>query len=112
MKVFNEFVFSDVSAAGLDGWTIQDLKLMSPLAAQLLADCMNTIEEGAPWPEVATNAKSAFLAKDPKNLDDCLSYRLLTILPFIYRKWAAIRHKDLKPWIDLWALPEMHAGAS
>ena len=32
------------------------------------------------------------------------------MLPNVYRTWATIRLKDLKPWIAAWTLPEMYAG--
>ena len=39
-----------------------------------------------------------------------VGYRLLTILPALYRRWAGIRLRHLEPWIERWALPEMFAG--
>ena len=32
------------------------------------------------------------------------------MLPYVYRTWAKIRLKDLKPWIAAWTMPEMYAG--
>ena len=39
-----------------------------------------------------------------------MSYRVLLILPTIYRKWAATRLRDLYPWVQTWANPSLYAG--
>ena len=71
---------------------------------------MNAIEKGAEWPEALQVARAAFLAKDAKDALNPLAYRVLLMLPYVYRTWAKIRLKDLKPWIAAWTLPEMYAG--
>ena len=71
---------------------------------------LNAIEEGAPWPTDTVHGKGAFLAKDPNDLDDPLKYRILLILPMLYRRWAKLRLKNLGPWVDTWKCDEMFAG--
>jgi len=44
------------SAGGLDGWTTEDLTLVTEKAAQKLADLFNAVEMGAPWPKVMRQA--------------------------------------------------------
>ena len=39
-----------------------------------------------------------------------MSYRPLAVTAPIYREWAAMRLRELEPWVRLWALPEMFAG--
>ena len=39
-----------------------------------------------------------------------MAYRVLLILPAIYRKWAATRLHDLYPWVQTWANSHMFAG--
>ena len=56
------------------------------------------------------HGRSAFLAKTEIPSLDPLQYRILLILPILYRRWAALRLRDLAPWIDTWALEEMYAG--
>ena len=81
------------SAGGLDGWTTEDMALFTPKAAQALADLFNAIEKGARWPKIMEQGKAAFLAKDATQKADCMKYRILTLLPLFYRRWAGIR-----PW--------------
>ena len=37
-------------------------------------------------------------------------YRLLTMLPALYKVWGRIRIRTNQPWIDNWKLEEMYAG--
>ena len=94
----------------MDQWAPADLKELSDLAYQRLADMMNAIEKGAEWPEALKVARAAFLATDAKDALNPLAYRVLLMLPTIYRTWAKIRLRDLKPWIAAWKLPEMYVG--
>jgi hypothetical protein len=97
------------SVGSLDGWTNEDMAIISPYAAQALADMLNSIELGAPWPKVTKQARAAFLAKGV-DTEDCLNYRILSILAVVYRRWASRRLKDLKPWIASWGMDEFFAG--
>ena len=98
------------TAAGMDQWALADLKELSDGAYQHLVDMMNTIEQGAAWPEALLPARAAFLAKDTTDALNLLAYRVLLMLPSVYRTWAKIRLKHLKRWIAAWKLPEMYAG--
>ena len=98
------------SAAGLDNFSPEDFKLLSDLTCDWLAYMLNAIEAGADWPDDLQSAKAAFLSKDPAKLDDPLEYRVLLILPVLYRRWASSRLKGLKPWMRKWQLETMFAG--
>ena len=39
------------------------------------------------------------------------SYRILLMLPSVYRLWAKIRLKHMQPWISSWTTPQVFAGA-
>jgi hypothetical protein len=98
------------TAGGLDGWDPIDFKLLSPHSFCYLADLLNAIELGAPWPDGLTQGRLAFLAKDPTQAEDPMSYRPLLVLPHLYRRWAAHRLQCLPGWIDSWANDSMFAG--
>ena len=98
------------SVGGLDNWTPADFALLSDGAFQQLANMLNKIEAGAEWPRGMAVAKAAFLAKDPNKLEDPLAYRVLLILPTLYRRWASTRLRAMESWIEKWAMPEMFAG--
>ena len=69
------------SAGGLDGWDPIDFKLFSLHCFSVLVDMLNAIEHGAPWPDGIKEGRLAFLAKDPNETEDPLSYRPLLVLP-------------------------------
>ena len=83
---------------------------MPPRAVADFVVFLNTIEDGANWPRALTQARVAFLAKDTTNSLDPLAYRLLAILPTLYRRWASTRLRALAPWVTTWQLHEMYAG--
>ena len=98
------------SAAGLDQWTPGDMKLLSDLAFESLAELLNMVEEGADWPEQLKVARATFLPKNPEERFDPLEYRVLLMLPAVYRLWSKTRRGHLQPWVAAWAEPEMYAG--
>ena len=57
-----------------------------------------------------THCESHLLSKNNDKTVDALSYRVLLILPVLYRRWATTRLHDLRPWIRQWQLEGMYAG--
>ena len=76
----------------------------------MLALMFNTIEAGAKWPCDLKVARAAFMSKGAGKYDDPLNYRVLTILPVPYRRWATARLYTMRPWISKWDLPQICAG--
>ena len=87
-----------------------ECQLLSDKAYHRLAQLLRCIEQGRPWPDALQQATSAYLAKDPANATDPLAYRVLSLLPVLYRRWSAVRLRHLSDWIEEWRLPEMFAG--
>ena len=101
---------SSNTAAGMDQWKPAELKLFSKEAMEMLAIMLNMVERTGKWPTAMTQARAAFLAKDPEDTQDVLNYRVLLMLSSVYRLWSKVRLAHLRPWIDTWATPEMFAG--
>ncbi len=76
------------TAAGMDKWEPAELALLSDELFEMVAMLLNTIEEGAPWPDGTLHARAAYLSKDPNRMDDPLAFRVLLILAILYRKWG------------------------
>ncbi len=76
----------------------------------MLANMLNTIEQGAPWPTEMLCGRLAYLVKDTANADAPLAYRPLLIMPHFYRRWAAHKLHGLNGWVQQWATHEMFAG--
>ncbi len=53
------------SAPGLDGWSAEDLELLSDQAYQVLVDMLNCIERGARWPKAMLHASQTLAWLDP-----------------------------------------------
>ena len=98
------------TAAGPDAWAPAEWRLLSTEAVERLADLLNAIEGGAQWPRALVQAHSAYLSKDASRTMQPLAYRVLALLPVLYRRWAAIRLRHLQHWVEEWRLPEMYAG--
>ena len=98
------------SAAGLDGWEPQDLKLLPIEAYARLTDMLNAIEEGAAWPTGVLSGRIFYLAKDPDQIEEPKAYRPILILPSLYRRWASYRLGSMDSWIGTWATSAMIAG--
>ena len=98
------------SAGGLDGWEPIDFKLLSPFSFKFVVSLLNSIENGAPWPQGTLHGRLAFLAKDPNDAEEPHAYRPLLVLPHLYRRWAAYRLQCLPAWIQTWANESMFAG--
>ena len=86
--------------------------MLSDATFTKLAGLLNAIEDGADWPEDVSTAKAAFLAKDADKLEDPLAYRVLLIMPVLYRRWASCRLRAMAEWIRRWQLQEMVAGVA
>ena len=98
------------SAGGMDGWSPEDFSLLSLMAFEWLAELLNAIEGGMSWPSDLQHGRASFLAKGEEPSCDPLKYRILLLLPCLYRKWASTRLKHLAPWVESWACEEMYAG--
>ena len=105
MKEYNEFIYEAVekmekltgedlqmvakefkeTAPGMDQWAPAHLKLLSNKAFEALAMILNTITDGAPWPENMIKTRAAFLPKGERDPLDPTAYRVLFILPSVNR---------------------------
>eukprot|EP00969_Alexandrium_andersonii_P120419 5324077-Alexandrium_andersonii.AAC.1 len=56
------------------------------------------IEGGLGWPVELCAGRSAILAKSVGNHTDPMAFRLLTVLPAVYRLWARARVWQLSEW--------------
>ena len=93
------------SAAGLDGWRPQDLRLLGRACPGLyvhLAELMNVCEGSSTWPSSWTVGYVAML---PKNLnlqgqvENAMDMRPITVLSALYRCWSRTRCRQMKPWL-------------
>ena len=79
------------TVAGMSGFSPSDFALLSDNMYHWLAHLLNLVEDGVPWPIDLCSAKAAYLSEDPLRTEDPLGYRVLLILPVLYRRWASAR---------------------
>ena len=84
------------TAAGPDSWAPAEWRVLSDQATRRIAQLLRCIEDGGSWPTALTHATSAYLSKDPDKTTDPLAYRVLPLLPVLYRRWSAIRLRHLQ----------------
>ena len=85
------------SSQGLDHWPPCEFRLLALVAFNHLATLLNLLEEVAAWPSKLLHAKGAFLCKEPATPYEPMAYRILLVLPTLYRKWATTRLRHLGP---------------
>ena len=86
-----------------------EFKHFSRKTCAWVAQVLRLVEEGANWPTATKHAKIAYLEKEGSIPGEVMSYRPLTIMAPLYRRWASMRLRALEGWIRGWALPEMYA---
>ena len=96
---------------GLDGVRKSDLLVLGPLCLNLMADLLNSIEEGVEVPQPTNVGRTAFLSKGEDDLSP-QGFRGLAILSKFYRMRAAtwLRHCD--QWVVSWADAGLFAGCN
>ena len=78
-RVFESFGKTKESASALDGWSPKELSLMSRQICGSIADMLNQIEAGSPWPRSANHALIAYLGKEGAKCGYVMSYRPITV---------------------------------
>eukprot|EP00973_Karenia_brevis_P077860 10819318-Karenia_brevis.AAC.1 len=82
----------------MDSWAPADFKLFSDSIFQWASSLLNIIEKGYPWPEDLLHTRATLLCKNPATPYDPLAWRILWILPNLYRRWASARLGQLEGW--------------
>eukprot|EP00969_Alexandrium_andersonii_P371498 15479640-Alexandrium_andersonii.AAC.1 len=95
---------------GLDGWQPSELSCVPMCACNMLARMLRRVESGAAWPKQMSVVLTAFVAKGAEHSADPLSYRGLSLLSAVYRSWAKLRLRQLRPWLDSWKHPAMFSA--
>ena len=89
------------TAGGLDGWAWNELKALPLPWFSGLAILLELVETCGTWPQ---GLLDAYIAMIPKADGDStpLGQRPLSVLPVVYRLWAALRLGHLREWVEGW----------
>ena len=97
-------------AAGLDGWRPAQWKQLTQLAAHWLVCLLQLVEAGSQWPADCHVARDVFLMKPSTVIENPLTFRVLTILPVLYRAWGKMRINDVTEWTRHWSSKAMYSA--
>ncbi len=71
--LYQPLVHSNRNSGGLDGWTPEDLTLISRSACALICQMLIQIEVGImQWPKPVLTARAALMAKDSTKMEEAL----------------------------------------
>eukprot|EP00972_Heterocapsa_arctica_P068721 10154672-Heterocapsa_arctica.AAC.1 len=82
--------------AGLDGWTIPELRAIRPDHWDELAAILRRCEYLCFWPEGVAGSIICMLPKEAG--DAPTAQRPIGLLPMVYRIWAAARNDEVRKW--------------
>ena len=85
-------------APGLDGWTVAELRLIPDAIIELIAELLNAVEGGTPWPKELAAPEGLLLDKPGGDPTDPMAKRPIWLLPMVYRVWATRRAPLLAAW--------------
>ena len=101
------------TAAGLDGWALNDLKLLAtaqPHVFEHLCALLQVVEQVGRWPNAMIQAYTTLIPKSSTPPEKATDLRPISVLALIYRVWGRLRAKHLAPWQEAWAHPELWGG--
>ena len=89
------------TAGGLDGWGWREIKVLPVSWFDGLARILTKVEDLGVWPD---GSLDAYITMIPKTDGDAtpLGQRPLSVLPVVYRIWAAARMSQLEGWFKSW----------
>ena len=90
-----------VSAGSLDGWGLRELKVFPVSRFDGLARILTKVEDIGVWPDGLWDAEITMIPKTDGDATP-LGQRPLSVLPIVYRIWAAARMGQLEGWFRSW----------
>jgi hypothetical protein len=90
-------------AAGLDGWTVAELRLLPDEVLELVALLFGAVEVQGSWPARLCAPEGLLLPEGgASNPGDPMDRRPIWLLPMFYRVWAAGRARLFAKWRASW----------
>ncbi|CAE7832127.1 unnamed protein product [Symbiodinium sp. CCMP2592] len=97
-----------ISAPGADAWQVHELKCLGKRSLHNLAKLYNAIELHGIWPTCLLDVPVATIKK--KTGESARDIRPISLASHIYRLWAGVRFKQLRPWMDSWIPDSLRGG--
>ena len=87
----------------------REAKSLSPGARWWIVVILNMVESGHAWPADSNYVRLAPMHRPGEDPLSPCSYRLISILPVLYRIWAKKHYGHLAPWLQRWIPDEMYS---
>jgi len=97
---------STLSASGMDGWRVAELKALPDFLLDKLAILLNVVEMTGTWPHTLERALVSLIPKGEGG--EPLAMRPISVTSAVYRLWAATRLRDAVMWQESWAQTGQH----
>ena len=96
--------FPQKTAAGMDGWHVSHIALLSDSGLRALALVLQAAEAGSVWPTALAAILLPLLEKPTGG------YRTIGVFPAVVRVWGKLRADMMAEWEDRHDLPSFSAG--
>jgi len=93
-------------SCGMDGWRISEIKALPDFFLHRLAEFLNIVEVEGVWPDALSQGAVSLISKGEGA--DPLKLRPISVMPVVYRLWAATRVKGVLRWQETWLAEELH----
>ena len=90
------------TSRGAGSWSVQELRLWPDALLSKLCELFHLIEETGRWPEDLALGLITCLQKDLEKPLTPKNTRPITVMPLVYRLWAATRMRQLISWQETW----------
>ena len=90
----------------MDGWRIAEVKSLPDFFLDRLAVLLNTIEETGVWPQALAQGAVSLIGKGEGA--EPLKMRPISVMPVVYRLWAATRVREVLQWQESWISSKLH----
>ena len=95
------------TAAGPDGWTMDELRALPLPLLDFLASFFSVVEATGAWPPALLQATVVLIPKGDSAASPS-ALRPITVLPAPYRLWALARLRSLWSWQEAWISHTQH----
>ena len=97
---------STSSSCGADGWRVAELKMLPDVFLDRLCTVLDAIEETGVWPDDLAQGIVSLISKGEGAQP--LKLRPISVMPVVYRLWAATRVREIMQWQDSWLSDRLH----
>ena len=93
-------------SCGMDGWRTAEIKALPNFFLDRLAELLNIVEDSGTWPQALAQGAVSLISKGEGA--EPLKLRPISVMPIVYRLWAAHRVRQVLQWQESWLSSKLH----